>query len=62
MDGTVISVLDGWTNEWTSGVLRELHAGACGLFGTVLGPDADRYHQGHFHFDTARRRGKSYCR
>lgn len=62
MDGTVITVLDGWANEETNGVLRELHAGACGLFGTVLGPDADRYHKGHFHFDTARRGRKSYCR
>lgn len=62
MDGTVITVLDGWANDETNGVLRELHAGACGLFGTVLGPDADRYHKGHFHFDTARRRNKSYCR
>jgi hypothetical protein len=62
MDGTVITVRDGWANKGTSGVMRELHAGACGLFGTVLGPDADRYHQGHFHFDTARRRSGSYCR
>jgi len=62
MDGTVITVGDGWANKGTNGVMRELHAGACGLFGTVLGPDADRYHKGHFHFDLARRRGGSYCR
>lgn len=62
MDGTVITVRDGWTAEDTSDAMRELHAGACGLFGTVLGPDADRYHKGHFHFDTARRRGGSVCR
>jgi hypothetical protein len=62
MDGTVITVHDGWTNEKTYGVMRELHAGACGLFGTVLGPDADRYHKGHFHFDTARHRSGPYCR
>ncbi|WP_212751862.1 extensin family protein [Roseovarius arcticus] len=62
MDGTVITVRDGWANKGTEGVMRELHAGACGLFGTVLGPDADRYHKGHFHFDLARRRGGSYCR
>ena len=62
MDGTVITVRDGWANKGTNAVMRELHAGACGLFGTVLGPDADRYHKGHFHFDTARRRGGSYCR
>ena len=62
MDGTVITVRDGWANKGTNGVMRELHAGACVIFGTVLGPDADRYHQGHFHFDTARRHSGSYCR
>ncbi|CUJ91802.1 hypothetical protein RUE5091_01143 [Ruegeria denitrificans] len=61
-DGTVITVRDGWTGEETSDVMHELHAGACGLFGTVLGPDADRYHKGHFHFDTAHRRSGSVCR
>lgn len=61
-DGTVITVRDGWTSTGTTEILRELHAGACGLFGTVLGPDADRYHKGHFHFDTARRHSGSYCR
>lgn len=62
MDGTVITVRDGWANKETNEVMRELHDGACGLFGTVLGPEADRYHAGHFHFDTARRRSGSYCR
>ena len=62
MDGTVITVRDGWANEDTKGAMRELHSGACGLFGTVLGPDADRYHRGHFHFDTARRNSGPYCR
>lgn len=62
MDGTVIAVLDGWEDEETSDVLRELHTGACSLFGTVLGPNADRYHKGHFHFDTARRRSGPVCR
>ena len=62
MDGTVITVRDGWQNDKMHAVLRELHSGACGLFGTVLGPDADRYHTGHFHFDTARHRSGPYCR
>jgi len=62
MDGTVITVRDGWSDDDTRDVMRELHAGACGLFGTVLGPDADRYHKGHFHLDTARRRGGPVCR
>lgn len=62
MDGTVITVRDGWANKETNAVMRELHAGACVVFSTVLGPEADRYHKGHFHFDTARRRSNSYCR
>ncbi|MEM6480776.1 MAG: extensin family protein [Pseudomonadota bacterium] len=61
-DGTIITVRDGWKDAETSDVMRELHSGACGLFGTVLGPDADQYHEGHFHFDTARRTNGSYCR
>ena len=62
MDGTVITVREGWANKETHGVMRELHAGACSLFGTVLGPDADHFHKGHFHFDTARHRSGPYCR
>lgn len=61
-DGTVFSVQSGWTAAGQRDVMRQLHSGACGPFGTVLGPDADRFHQGHFHFDTARHRSGSYCR
>jgi len=39
-----------------------MHRAACGPFGTVLGPNADRFHQDHFHFDTARHRSGPYCR
>jgi hypothetical protein len=31
--------------------LAELHATACKLFTTVLGPDANAAHRSHFHFD-----------
>ncbi len=41
--------------------LRELHAGACGIFSTVLGPEANRAHHDHFHFDLKGRRGAAYC-
>ncbi|NOD34113.1 MULTISPECIES: extensin family protein [unclassified Ruegeria] len=61
-DGTQITVQDGWKDEAQSAVLRKLHSGACGVFSTVLGPDADRYHVGHFHFDTAQRKGAPVCR
>ena len=60
-DGSRITVLDGWRGK-DSRTLRRLHASACGPFGTVLGPDADRHHQDHFHFDTADHRGGAYCR
>jgi hypothetical protein len=41
--------------------LRRLHQGACGLFGTVLGPEANEAHREHFHFDLHPRRQSSYC-
>ena len=61
-NGVTISVLNGWRDPVQGKVLRAAHAAACGPFGTVLGPDGDRYHQDHFHMDTARYRGGSYCR
>jgi hypothetical protein len=59
-DGTRISVL-GWRGR-DGALLRKLHRGACGPFGTVLGPESDRFHQDHFHFDVAQHRGGPYCR
>ena len=59
-DGTRITVL-GWRGR-DGKMLKRLHASACGPFGTVLGPEADRHHQDHFHFDTADYRSGSYCR
>jgi len=61
-NGDEISVLDDWNSSRKGRILRRLHASACGPFGTVLGPDSDRHHQDHFHFDTARHRNGSYCR
>lgn len=40
--------------------LKEIHAGACGIFGTALGPEANRAHRDHFHYDGAERHS-SYC-
>ncbi|KUF10570.1 extensin family protein [Pseudoponticoccus marisrubri] len=62
VDGTSISVLEGWNTKRDGPALRKMHAAACGPFGTVLGPESDRFHKDHFHFDTARHRGGSYCR
>ena len=61
-DGGKVTVLKGWNAKSTSKAMRRMHKGACGPFGTVLGPNADRYHLDHFHFDTARYRSGRYCR
>jgi hypothetical protein len=43
--------------------LKRIHQEACGLFDTVLGPDANKDHRNHFHLDLAERsRRSSYCR
>ncbi len=41
--------------------LRRLHTGACGIFGTVLGPEANESHHDHFHLDMKERRNGGYC-
>ncbi|MGC1504141.1 MAG: extensin family protein [Sulfitobacter sp.] len=61
-DGSEISVLNGWNAQRYSKAMRRMHKGACGPFGTVLGPKANRFHLDHFHFDTARYRSGSYCK
>jgi len=61
-DGSQMTVLNGWRSAKNGPALKRMHKAACGPFGTVLGPNADRYHQDHFHFDTARYRSGPYCR
>jgi Extensin-like protein C-terminus len=65
-DGSIITVLKGWKGGLEEqNFLREIHAGACRNFATVLGPGADAFHYDHFHMDLARhgRRGdRSICR
>ena len=54
-DGRMITVKYGWWGEaGQRNFLREVHRGGCRTFTTVLGPNADRYHHDHFHFDLAR--------
>jgi hypothetical protein len=53
--------------EWTisrdyNKQIRKAHQGACGIFGTTLGPGSDGYHEDHLHFDTASYRSGPYCR
>lgn len=60
-NGQELTVLGDWQGDHGK-VMRAIHKAACGPFGTVLGPDADRFHRDHFHFDTARYRAGTYCR
>ncbi|NPD17085.1 hypothetical protein HOY34_17975 [Xinfangfangia sp. D13-10-4-6] len=55
--GKVIRVLGGFDQT-----MRKAHKGACGIFGTTLGPGSDGYHEDHLHFDTASHRSGAYCR
>ena len=61
-DGAVIAVASGWGQGAAGRSLREAWKAACGPFGTVLGPQADRFHRDHFHVDTASYRGGPYCK
>ena len=61
-DGSTITVLEGWNHRRHGKSLRSIHKKACGPFGTVLGPDSNRFHRDHFHFDTASYRSGPYCR
>ncbi len=61
--GETVAVRRGWGREDQRGeYLRSVWAGACGPFGTVLGPEANHHHHDHFHFDTARYQNGTYCR
>jgi len=61
-DGQEISVENDWGRGDFGQRLRRMWRSACGPFGTVLGPDGDRFHQNHFHFDTAQHGNGSFCR
>ncbi|WP_420584734.1 extensin family protein [Ruegeria sp.] len=61
-DGEVVTVLSGWRKNPSQRQLKKIWRGACGPFGTVLGPNSDRFHRDHFHLDTARHRSGPYCR
>ena len=61
-NGMSLTVLTGWQDRIQGKLLKKMHQAACGTFATVLGPDSDRFHRDHFHFDTAKNSGGSYCR
>jgi len=41
--------------------LSRVHDGACGIFMTVLGPEANEAHRNHFHLDLAPRKRTAFC-
>lgn len=47
--------------EASSAFLHQAHDNACGIFGTVLGPDTNDAHHDHFHFDMKARKGPGLC-
>lgn len=60
-DGRITRVANGWrsSDAQEQAFWRAIHAGGCRIFGTVLGPDSDRFHQDHLHLDMA---AQNYCR
>jgi hypothetical protein len=62
-DGRRITVREGWrgTPE-EQGFLRDVQAGACAHFTTVLAPGSNAFHYDHIHVDLMRRAsGRSLC-
>ena len=41
--------------------VTKVHGDACGIFGTVLGPEANDAHKDHFHLDMKARARRAYC-
>lgn len=54
-DGREITIVKGWTrgDDQEKAFLREVHAGACGIFTTVLSPGSNSFHYNHIHLDLA---------
>ncbi len=51
-NGQTVSILKHWRSKSAkSNFLKEIHYGACSYFRVVLGPEANRLHADHFHFD-----------
>ena len=52
VDGRALSLPDDWAgNGAEARAMRYAHDAACGLFTTVLGPDANSLHKDHLHLD-----------
>jgi hypothetical protein len=62
-DGRRVTVKNGWKGSpEEQGFLRDVQAGACDRFNTVLAPGSNRFHYDHFHVDLMRRaNGRRAC-
>ncbi len=62
--GQRVSIKSGWNGtDDERQFLRDVRAGACDRFKTVLSPDFNAAHHDHLHFDlAANARGNVYCR
>ena len=60
-DGRKLRVKADWGPGKRGNFWRHVWKRSCGMFKTVLGPEADRFHQDHLHLDVAWRK-KTYCR
>jgi hypothetical protein len=55
--GEHVSVLEHWNSgDERQAFLHDVHDGACQIFGTTLGPEANAAHKNHFHLDMMERR------
>jgi hypothetical protein len=61
-NGQQVTVARDWGKNPKGDFLRRIWRKGCGVFQTVLGPDADRHHHDHLHLDTSPRRSEPYCR
>ena len=61
-DGRRVTVAGDWDEGAAGSFLRQIWRKGCGMFATVLGPEADRHHRDHLHLDTSPRGGAPYCR
>lgn len=54
-DGRRLTVVHDWTrgDDQSQAFLRDVHAGACNTFTTVLGPGYNAFHYNHIHVDLA---------
>jgi hypothetical protein len=60
--GEHVRVTDHWGgNSERARFLKAVHKGACKIFGTVLGPDANAAHRSHFHLDMTPRHYSAFC-